>query len=345
MKIEFISQTVLKRSILKPLHTTRKEVLFSPSIEEMCTAMEIKSQSRMLLTTTTVSGNAKNIGIYAIVKAVNDLATRGASAIGIDVQILLPPHAYESRLKAMVEHMEEMCGKLKIQITCVGADVSPAVCQAVVTIAAVGETQGQQLWRPVDAKENQDIVMTGYLGLEGMLRVAEEQEEELKQRFVPAFVGQIMNCREELLALDAIEAAKEYGVSAMQQIGSGGILAALWETAEAAGTGLEVSVPDMLLKQETIEVCEYYHMNPYQLTSTGAVLMMTDDGHGLVQMLEKRGIRAARLGRTTAKRERVLLGGTEVRYLDRPGQDELTKWWNEKDRIVVKVREDIRNEN
>ena len=36
MKIGKVSQTVLKRSILKPLQFHREETMFEPSVEEMC---------------------------------------------------------------------------------------------------------------------------------------------------------------------------------------------------------------------------------------------------------------------------------------------------------------------
>lgn len=326
MKIEYISQTVLRRSILKPLQTRRKEALFLPSEAEMCSAFQIETTNPIVFTNASVSGNAKEIGIYAIAKAVNNLATRGADAIGVSVQITLPPHAYESRLKAMVEHMEELCEKLDIQITCAEAEVSPAVSQAIVYVTAMGQvTENVQQAR--NAKPDQDIVLAGYIGLEGMLRVTAEKEEELKERFVGTFIRQIKECKSELLAVEAIKIARETCVDAMQQIGKGGILGTLWEVCEAANLGLSVSLPAMTIKQETIEVCEFYHLNPYQITSTGAVLMFTEDGKELVRRMEERGVRAAIIGRTTSGKERTITGGAEIRYMDRPGPDELNTIW------------------
>ena len=36
MKIGKVSQTVLKRSMLKPLQFQREEAMFAPTVEEMC---------------------------------------------------------------------------------------------------------------------------------------------------------------------------------------------------------------------------------------------------------------------------------------------------------------------
>ena len=152
-----------------------------------------------------------------------------------------------------------------------------------------------------------------------------EKEEELSKRFVPTFLNQVCQMEQELFSADAIKVAKEHGASAMQQITSGGILATLWEMAEASNVGMEVELKQMAIRQETVEVCEFCHLNPYQLTSAGSVLIFTERGEELVARYEELGIQATLLGRTTADSARVILGGEEKRFLDRPAPDELLK--------------------
>ena len=156
----------------------------------------------------------------------------------------------------------------------------------------------------------------------------EEQEAELSQRFVPAFLRQTKALKRELCPLAALKAAVPY-VSAMQQIGSGGILAALWELSEAVGAGFQVAMEQMTICQETVEICEYYRLNPYQMTSAGAVLMVTNEAQQLLHLLEKEGVRAVRLGMIRDGNARVITSGEEVRYLDRPAADELARWMAE----------------
>ena len=132
MKVGNVSQTVLKRSVLKQLHTKRKEILTDLSVEEMCTAVQIRDTEDVVFASAVVSGNSKNIGVYAIMRAVLDLETRGASAISVSVQVILPTYAYESRLKEMFRCMEERCASWGIAITCAKAETSPAVSQSVV---------------------------------------------------------------------------------------------------------------------------------------------------------------------------------------------------------------------
>ena len=98
MKIGNVSGTVLKRSILKQLHTVRDESMFEPASEEMCAGIRVKESAPVIFSGTSVYGSAKSIGIFAMARAVNDIAARGADPIGVDVQIQLPPYAYESSI-------------------------------------------------------------------------------------------------------------------------------------------------------------------------------------------------------------------------------------------------------
>ena len=229
----------------------------------------------------------------------------------------------------MVEFAERTAEKQNIQILNVKAQVSPIITKAVVTVVAVGTVKEGELFQSSMGKANQDIVMTKWIGLEGMLRIVREKGEELSKRFVPAFMAQVNALEENLFADKELKLAREYGVSAMHQITDGGILAALWNMAEASDVGLEVDLKKIAVKQETIEICEYFQLNPYQMTSAGSVLLMTDNGKELADMLMRNGIQAEVIGRTTADRERVILNQEEKRYIDRPAQDELLKIYAE----------------
>jgi hydrogenase maturation factor len=175
------------------------------------------------------------------------------------------------------------------------------------------------------AKPEQDIVLLKWIGLEGTFRVMREKEEELQKRFVPTFLKRIAELETELFSERELAIAKEHGASAMHQITGGGILAALWEMAESAEIGLEVELKQMSIRQETVEICEYYHLNPYQLTSAGSVLIVTERGEELVQKYREEGVMATILGKTTKDTARVILGGEEKRFLDKPAPDELLK--------------------
>lgn len=338
MKAGNISQTVWKRSVQKQLNNVRDEVLFAPSLEEPCTVHGISDGCKAIQASATASGDSAEIGFFAVTKALNDLVSRGGEAIGVSVQVILPLTASEAYLKAMVGYMESVCRTAQVQLTCMKAESNPAVVQSVVTATAVGEVYEDGIMRASNAMPGQDIVLCGYVGLEGSLRILAEQEKELSERFVPAFIRQMKELKKSLLAIDILKAAGKAGASAILQIGSGGIFAALWELAMASGTGMEVGLHRMSIRQETVEVCECYGINPYQMTSSGSFLMTADDGEALVNTLKEVGARAIKLGVATDGNAKVITSGEEQRYLDRPAPDELMLWWERK--LEHKARKD-----
>lgn len=325
MKVGNVSQTVLRRSILKQLHTRREESIIQPSVEEMCAAIRIEEDEQVVFTNTSLFGDEKDLAVFAMAHVLNDLWTRGAEPIGVNISILLPPHAYESRLKSMISYAEEVAEGQRIQILNAKAEVSPVLSKSLVTVLGIGKEKKEGLLQSSMGKAGQDVVLVNWIGLEGMLRILREKREELSKRFVPAFLHQIEEQQQYLLAGDELRIAKEFGVSAMHQITEGGILAALWNLAEASGTGIDVDLKKIAIKQETIEVCEHFHLNPYQMTSAGSILLVTHDGEGLVSRLEKNGKKATVIGRLTDRNEKVIWNDAEKRFVDRPAQDELLK--------------------
>ena len=325
MKIGNVSQTVIRRSILKQIHKRREESVLSPSVEEMCAGIEVEEGYQVVFSNSSIYGDEKDLAVFAMAQAVNDIETRGADTIGVGITILLPPYAYESRLKAMISYAEEAAKEQNLEILNAKTEINPVISKTIVMVTAIGTVKKGELIQSNMANPDQDIVITGYIGVEGMLRIIREKEEELSKRFVPAFINQIKNFDKTLFSLKELSIAKEHHVSAMHQITDGGVMAALWNVAESSGTGLEVRMKDIPIKQETIEVCEYFHLNPYQMTSAGSILMITDHGNELAEKLQKEGIPAVVVGKTTDTNERILWSHSEKRYLDRPSQDELVK--------------------
>ena len=194
--------------------------------------------------------------------------------------------------------------------------------------AAVREQERTDVSEEKQTVAGQELLLCGYAGLEGTLRILDESEEELGTRFVPAFLEKAKLLREKLILPDQILSVKEQ-VSDIRQIGSGGILAALWELGEELQTGFDIDFSKIALKQETVEICEFYQLNPYLMTSAGSFLLVTGQSEEVIAYLAEQGISAVRLGCMKDQNARVIKNGEETRYLDRPAADELARWWKE----------------
>ena len=168
-----------------------------------------------------------------------------------------------------------------------------------------------------------DILVSKWIGIEGTSILAKEKEEQLLSRFSASFIEKAKKLDAYISVLSEAAVAVRSGVSAMHDVTEGGIFGALWEMAEASGVGLEIDLKKIPIRQETVEVCEFFGINPYKLISSGCMLMAAEDGNTLVRELEKEGIPATIIGKATEGNDRVLLNEDEKRFLEPPKTDEL----------------------
>ncbi|MBE5906072.1 MAG: hydrogenase maturation factor [Lachnospiraceae bacterium] len=325
MQVGKVPESVLKRSVLKTIKTKRPEVVLGASVGEDCTAVKLSEGEIMVMSTDPITGTAKDIGNLAIQITANDLASSGAEPIGVMLTVLLPDGCEESVLKEMMKQMQQHCEELNMQILGGHTEVTRVVNQPVVSVTGVGKVREGKLISTAGVKPGMDILVTKWVGLEGTSILAKEKEEELLNRFSPAFVDGAKDFDRFLSVVQEGLVAAEFGVAAMHDVTEGGIFGALWEIAEASKVGLEIELLKIPMKQETIEISEFFGINPYGLISSGSMLMAAKDGNGLVLELAKHGIAATIIGKATDGNDRVLLNNEERRFLEPPKTDELYK--------------------
>ena len=325
MKTGKVSESILKRSVLKEIKTKRPEIVLGAGVGEDCAAVKVAEDEILVLSTDPITGASQDIGIYAIQITANDLASSGAEPIGAMISLLLPEGTQEAELKQLMCQMQENCETLHMQIMGGHTEVTKVVNQPVVTVTGVGKARRDSLVSTGGALPGDDIVLTKWIGLEGTSILAAEKEDELLARFSRDFIKKAQSFRTYLSVVPEGMIAVKQGVHAMHDVTEGGIFGALWEMAEASGVGLEVDLLKIPVKQETIEVCEFFGINPYELISSGSMLMAAADGNGLVQALEKEGIAAKVIGKATSGNDRVLMNQEERRFLEPPKADELYK--------------------
>lgn len=323
MKVGKVPEAVLKRSVLKQIRTDRPEVLLGASIGEDCAAVALQEDEMFVLSTDPITGTAKDIGHLAIQITLNDLASAGAEPIGVMLTFLLPEKLSEAKLRAMMEQAEEAAHAANVQIMGGHTEVTRVVNQPVISVVGVGKAKKGRLISTAGARPGMDVIVTKWIGLEGTSIIAKERENELLTRYPKALVDEAKAFDRYLSVLPEAATAVKSGVSAMHDVTEGGIFGALWEMAESAGVGLEIDLKKIPVRQETIEVCEFFDVNPYELISSGSMLMAAADGNGLVRALEAEGIPAVCIGKVMQGNDRVIVSGEERRFLEPPKTDEL----------------------
>jgi hydrogenase maturation factor len=296
-----------------------------PAIGEDCSILAVAEDEVLVMSTDPITGTVQDIGTLAVNITANDIASNGAEVIGLMLTILLPEGTAEAELKEMMREIEAVCLKLRIEIIGGHTEVTKAVNQPVVTVTGVGKMKKNEMIKTAGAKPGQEIVMTKWAGLEGTAIIAAAKEEDLKSKYSSSFIEGAKKMIEYISVVPEAMVARAVGVTSMHDVTEGGIFGALWEIGAASKVGLEVDLKKILLKQETVEICEFYDINPYILISSGCMLIVTDRANQLVDRLKAEGITSAVIGRITEGNDRVIINEEERRFLEPPKSDELYK--------------------
>ncbi|MBQ8189213.1 MAG: AIR synthase family protein [Lachnospiraceae bacterium] len=325
MKIGKVPENVLKRSILKQIKTKRAEVLVGAGVGEDCAAIALGPDEVMVLSTDPITGTTKDIGKWAVMVSANDIASSGAEVIGMLVCAMLPPDVSEAELKEAMQQIEVSCEELNIQVVGGHTEITDAVTRPILTMTGIGKVKKDRFLATGGAKPGQDIVITKWIGLEGTSILAKEKEKELLSKFPRHLVDEAKEYDGLMSVIPEAAIAVKSNVSAMHDITEGGVFGALWELAESAGVGLTVDLKKLPIKQTTVEICNFYDINPYELMSSGSMLMAVDNGHDLVRALEEEHIHAVVVGKVTDSNDKIVINGDETRFLEPPKTDELYK--------------------
>lgn len=263
-------------------------------------------------------------GKYAVYAAVNQAAAFGAQETeGVLLHILLPVGAQEQALRSVVEEAQETAQALKAAIADVKAFVTPAVNEICVTATAVGVTARRT--DSVKHAATAQVVMTKWAGLEGSAILASRFSQKLRERYPSYLIEEAAAFDRFLSIVPEAAAAGKSGGSVLCAAAEGGIFRALWTLAECAGVGLEIDLKKIPIRQETVEICNYLDLNPYELMANGSLLCLTERADILIETLQREQIPAAVIGRAALNRDRVIINGEERRFLEPAKADEIYK--------------------
>ncbi|MCR5609608.1 MAG: AIR synthase family protein [Lachnospiraceae bacterium] len=325
MKIGKIPENILERSVFKIIKHRRDEVIVRPGVGLDCTHMAVEDGYAIVLSTDPITGSDDMIGTLAVNVTANDIASSGAEPIGIMVSALLPKYTKERVLKEIMNEIEGACSELNIEVMGGHTEVTEAVAKPLLTITGVGKIKKDRIFDPKKIEAGMDVVMTKWAGVEGTAIIAAKKKEDLLSRYTEEFVDGAINLMDNISIVKDAKIAFDNGALLMHDVTEGGVYGALWEVASAAGKGIEVDLKKIPIKQETVEVCEFFDLNPYMLISSGSLMIVANHGNLIVDELEKAGIHACVIGRITDGNERIVKNETEIRYLEPASTDELYK--------------------
>lgn len=329
MKTGKISEPMLKRSVLRRISYKNPEMFCGAGLGRDFAVMKAEPGQEIIFSTDTVTCGMDAPALYGITKTANNIAASGGQIKAVLVSLTMPPNTTEAQVNSLMRDISAVCKERGIEIIGGHTETVPYVSRMVVTFTGAG-TRSASLGIDIEnIRPGMDIVMSKEIALEGTAILAYQREEELLRRFTKSFVDQAKTALESISVESEAAVAVRCGVQAMHDASQGGIFGALWELGAAADLGLEVQMDKLRIRQETIELCELVDVNPYSFLSGGCLLMVTEKGAYLEEELLRNGIQAQVIGHMTDSKDRVVIKGTDRRYLEPPRGDEIQKIFSE----------------
>ena len=168
-----------------------------------------------------------------------------------------------------------------------------------------------------------DILAFGYAGEAGVNKIVKDRKEDLKDYFKTSFLDKIITDLSDTSKMFEI-ASETLEPWSFVKVGEQGILASLYTVAKQRNKGLVLRLKDIPVKQSTIEICEFYSLDPYRLLSDMGFIFC-DNALRTSENLGKKGFKTVHIGYLTGALDKIIIDKEEIQYIDRPSRDEIYK--------------------
>lgn len=274
-------------------------------------------------------GNDATVALRAFVAAVNHMAAHSGEIpiqAYANLTLTAPEKLREAKVRRIIEQAAQAAETLAVPLLGVNVQTLPRISEPTASCVVSGRCRQSG---KCHAGVGEDIVMTKWLGLEGTAVIADRKFDALCDRYPVDLVEEARDFQKYLSVLPEAAAAAKSDVSVMQAVREGGIFGALWSLAAYNGVGLAIDLKKIPIRQETVEICEFFDYNPYELLAGGSLLMAAKNGTELVEAIQGRGIPAAVIGKTTVGNDRIIRHEGESRFLEPARGDEIYKLFRE----------------
>ncbi len=245
----------------------------------------------------------------------------GGNLTELRAEIVFAGGFEETELRKFSSSLKKLADRLEVQIKKVSVYLKEsAESEKIVFISGKGylKKTSDAPWQRQRIFEGQEIILTGSVGKSGMIELFDKNKKDLKMNYPEIYIEKMSHKTSDRLPYIEVETAPFYKVTAMLPLGSGGLMSGLWNIGEREGAGLVIYADRINYEQETIEISNYFNLNPLELNSKGAYLLATDKGEELTLALRSAGIDAVCIGEVTKDKKRVVIFEDEERFIESP---------------------------
>ncbi len=319
---------ILREIVFKNLGAKRSEVVLGPSAGFDGAVIDLGDKS-LITSMDPITGAVERIGWLAVNVNANDIATFGVKPAFFSSCIMLPENASRETIEAICSQMDAAAKNLEIAIVGGHCEVTPEFANPVVVGCAVGVTDKGCYVTAGGAKPGDKLLLTKSAGLEGTAILAAEQYSLLLDGGVSEKLLKSAQRFFEKISVvpEGVLAFKTGGVNAMHDPTEGGVFGGIHEMADASNLGVKVFEERIPVAEETREICKFFNIDPFQLISSGAMLIAANPNYvdKIVENLKAQKIAVSVIGEFLDVSEKHVLisrDGSETR-LPRPLCDHL----------------------
>lgn len=322
MKAGTLGELNLVRSVIKHIRRHNKSLVKGAGVGNDAACVRISDTDKYIFQTEAVSETP----YIAWTKAMNNLAASGGNPVGVRLTALLPENVREPFIKQYMAEFNKLADESETQIMGGHTETGRAYAYPSFVVGVTG-TSDAYIQDVKSIVPGDEIVMTKYAGLMGTDIIARSHIDSLTTRYAESYVRGAFFDRELYSVRKEAQIAHDdtFGIKYMHDVSHGGVYGALWQLGAGTGHGIVADNSKIPIRQETIEVCEFFNINPYMLDGTGSLLMVAKHGEAVVQCLNDMGINAEIIGNVTESKERIVNTGTEKRFLTPISGDEIYK--------------------
>ena len=267
---------ILKEVVFKNLGANRSEVTLGPAAGIDGAILDFGSKNA-IVSMDPITGAVERVGWEAININANDVATFGVEPAFFFSCIMLPENADSKIVEIISTQMHNAAKELGIAIVGGHCESTPGLSNPIVVGCIMGLTEKGKYVTAAGAKAGDKLILTKSAGIEGTAILATDREAQLSKTFNQTLLETAKGFYSQIsIVKDALTAYRAGGVHAMHDPTEGGILNGIHELADAAGLGVCVFEEKIVVEPETAKICRFYEIDPFQLISSGALLIAAE---------------------------------------------------------------------
>ena len=318
---------------VSPTHLKDSRVVVGSQIGEDAAVIDM-GDKYLVSKTDPITFVTDEIGYYAVNVNVNDVVCTGATPKWFHSTLLLPAKQTDEELiETIFKNIHDTCKSLGITVVGGHTEITAALDRPIVIGSLLGEVEKEKLVLSSGAKEDDLIILTKGIFIEGTSIIAREKEDFLKEKGCSNQF--IEKCKNYLydpgisIYKEAFVSNDNFTITSMHDITEGGLFCGIAETAIASKLGVLIDKDKINVLPEPSKLSKIFNIDPYSTISSGSLILSINPefARDLISLLAKNGVASETIGKFTKDEGKYLIrdGNNREKAMIYTEVDEITK--------------------